>query len=164
MQLIEDAMPTFFQVGVEASMLATFHVLRCCEAGIPLERLDQTFFNQTISAIANADEKGLNNKNCKASSALRESLELYVSECRPETYEHVTRKPFMTPIFQDMAKQMHTAFKNHVAENFSIYLCRWLRLQIDQDPPTTPCTINNKACQISGQSLIKSSNQRRWEP
>jgi len=49
--LLEESLPHFSQSAVEASLFRTVHVLRCCEQGIPLEKLNLTFFNQSSIAI-----------------------------------------------------------------------------------------------------------------
>ena len=113
--------------GVAVSNIS-FYLLRCCEQGVPLEKLTQTFFNQTLSAsYAQAFERG----NCKASDQLRQSLALYNDLC-PAGYESIQqKKPSMVQILADVAKTTVVNYKNWMTTAFQPYVNRWIRAHLD---------------------------------
>ena len=92
--------------------------------------------------------------NAHVSDALKISFADYINNCQPADYDHVVRETFMTPLFQEMAKQAHLDFRNHVAGNFEIYLKRWLRLRIEDDDATAGFQIRRAGCIKSALSLL----------
>ena len=100
--LLEEALPYFSQTAVEGALFRNFDVLRRCEAGIPLDKIDLTYFNQSLIAIG---PTGLGNRSCKASDDLKESLRLY-KEHRPLNYvELEEKKPFMGKMLEEEANK-----------------------------------------------------------
>ena len=93
-----------------------------------MEKLNQTFFNQTLSAsYAQAFERG----NCKASDQLRQSLALYNDLC-PAGYESIQqKKPSMVQILADVAKTTVVNYKNWMTTAFQPYVNRWIRAHLD---------------------------------
>jgi len=101
------------QVTWEASLLVSFHVLRCLESGIDVEPLEQSFWDRCISAIANGD-KGI---GMNASEELKESFRLY-AQLRPHEYVPVKREGYMNHIFLGLRQTMLTNFKTVFVETF----------------------------------------------
>jgi hypothetical protein len=124
-ELIEKAVQVSSQVTWEASLLVSFHVLRCLESGIDVEPLEQSFWDRCISAIANGD-KGI---GMNASEELKESFRLY-AQLRPHEYVPVKREGYMNHIFLGLRQTMLTNFKTVFVETFHGRLCRWLRLKV----------------------------------
>lgn len=79
--LIERAVEVCSQVSWETSLLATFHVIRCLERDITLAPLDQNFWNNCVSAIAN----GRKGPPSTASQELKDSYTEYAA-LRPGNY------------------------------------------------------------------------------
>jgi hypothetical protein len=126
--VIEQRVQETSRVSVEASMFANFHVLRCCEEGIPLEKLTQSFFSQTLGA---SYARAFQHRNSKASEQLRKSLVLY-NAIRPEDYESIQeKKRSMWCILEDVAKTTAVNFKNWMTSAFQPYVSRWIRAHID---------------------------------
>ena len=123
--MIERAVVTCSQVSWEASLFASFHVLRCLEDNIVIPPLDQTFFERCISTIAN----GRNGPSKNVPQELKESFERFRA-LRPDEYVYVEREPFMCHMFQQYAVTVLTNFKTVFAQTFYSRLCRWLRLKI----------------------------------
>ena len=149
--LIEGSVPYLTHVAIEASMLRTFHTIRCCERGIPLDEFNITFFNRSLIAIG---PTGLDDPQCKASPALRESLRLY-RECRPADYHEMEpKKPFMRVLFDGQAQMDHVNFKNWFSGNFKTYLCWWIRAHLNDYHYTTGCLLGANKYVKSTVSLI----------
>lgn len=124
-ELIERAVRACSQVSIEASLLVSFHLLRCLQSGITVGPLEQNFWNQCIAAIANG-EKGI---APTASPELQESFRLYVRS-RPPDYVPVKREGYMSHIFEGLRETMLVNYHTVFSETFSGRLCKWLRLQI----------------------------------
>ncbi len=120
--MIERAVVACSQTSWEASMFASFHVLRCLETGNPVEPLDQSFWDHCIMSIASGSIG-----RSRVTEAFRESYHAFV-ELRPGDYTPPAREPFMCRILQGLRETMVTNFKTVFAETFSSRLCRWLRL------------------------------------
>ncbi len=127
LELIEKAVQTCSQVSWEASMLASFHVLRCLEEEITVEPLHQTFWTQCISSIAN----GTKGPPKTVSKNFKDSFDAY-SLLRPPDYTPVQREGYMCHIFEGLRETMLTNFTTVFAETFKGRLCKWLRLQVMQ--------------------------------
>jgi hypothetical protein len=122
------ALPYFSQTTIEAALFRNLHVLRCCEQGIPLEKLDLTFFGQSLIAIG---PNGLDHKRCKASPALKESLQLYKAQRPAEFVPLPEKEHYMKLMLEEEAKLDHINFKSWMNAHFTSYLCRWIRMCID---------------------------------
>lgn len=124
MDMIERAVVACSQASWEASMLASFHVLRCMDNAIPVEPLHQTFWNNCIMTTASG---GIGRS--RVTPAFRDSYDAFV-QLRPQGYVPPAREPFMCRILEGVREGMLTNFKTVFAETFGSRLCRWLRLQI----------------------------------
>ena len=124
-EMIEKAVVACSQVSWEASMFASFHVLRCLENDLPIESLGQTFWNQCIMTMAN----GRRGPPDTVDHSFMESYVLY-DRLRPSDYQPVRREPFMGHIFEGLRETLLTNFETVFSETFQGRLCRWIRLQI----------------------------------
>lgn len=122
--MIERAVVACSQASWEASLFASFHVLRCLDNAIPVEPLSQTFWDHCVMTMAGG---GIGRS--RATPAFRDSYDAFV-QLRPEGYVSPAREPFMCRIFQGLRETMLTNFKTVFAETFTSRLCRWLRLRI----------------------------------
>lgn len=125
LELIEKAVQACSQVSWEASMLASFHVLRCLENKIPVEPIDQNFWTRCISSIAN----GTKGPPKTTSRCFRDSFDAY-SLLRPPEYVPVSREPYMCHIFEGLRETMLVNFSTVFAETFKSRLCKWLRMHV----------------------------------
>lgn len=123
--LIERAVQTCARVSWEASLFASFHVLRCLQAEIQVDPLDQNFWNQCISAIANG-QKGI---STSATRKMKDSFAAFVL-LRPTDYVPVQREGYMGHIFEGLRETMLTNFETVFGETFNGRLCKWLRLKV----------------------------------
>ena len=141
--MIERAVVVCSQVSWEASLFASFHVLRCLDNAIPVEPLHQTFWNQCLSTMANGDD---GTGRAVVTQAFRDSYDAYVQLRPPDYTPPLAREPYMTPVLEGLRVTMLTNFTTVFAETFSGRLCRWLRLQImesDHDDLKAPKRIKS---------------------
>ena len=123
-EMIERAVVACSQASWEASLFASFHVLRCLDNAIPVEPLHQTFWDHCIMTMASG---GIGRS--RVTPAFRDSYNAF-AQLRPQDYVPPAREPFMCRILQGLRETMVTNFKTVFAETFGSRLCRWLRLQI----------------------------------
>jgi len=123
--MIERAVVVCSQISWEASLFASFHVLRCLENDLPIGPLCQNFWNRCVSTMAN----GHGGPPDTVDQSFMDSYVLY-DRLRPADYQPVQREPYMTHIFEGLRVTMFTNFKTMFSETFEGRLCRWLRLQI----------------------------------
>lgn len=123
--LIERAVQTCARVSWEASLFASFHVLRCLHEDLQVDSLDQNFWNQCISAIANG-QKGIPET---ATQKMKDSFAAFIL-LRPADYVPVQREGYMGHIFEGLRETMLTNFETVFGETFNGRLCRWLRLKV----------------------------------
>ena len=91
--LIEDCVNRCSIIAVEASLLASIHVLRVLDpvhniGGGVLPALDSTFFNQCVSSIAN-----LNGNQANNNPELTHTLYYHYENLKPPLYQNVERIP-----------------------------------------------------------------------
>ena len=85
--LLQKCMWKASLIACESSLLASFHVLRLLEDGIPLPNMNNTFFNQCVSSIANlASGRTCEERNPQLVQSLAKYRELH-----PESYQPVQR-------------------------------------------------------------------------
>lgn len=123
-------------IACEASLLASFHVIRLLETNLPLPEMDYTFFNQCVSSIANLS----NGRTCeRRNPELTTSLAQYRT-LQPENYEPVERLPCMTQMLVMIAQQAQENFAVSTDLTFTSRLARWFRLQIHLHSESTGAT------------------------
>jgi hypothetical protein len=124
--LIQTSVLKCSVIACEASMLASYHVLRLVETQEPLPVMDHTFFNQCVSSIANLES----GRTCeRRNPALVESLRQY-RILQPEGYQPVQRLPCMTQMLVMVAQQAQENFAVSTALTLTGRMARWFRLQI----------------------------------
>ncbi|MBX8645053.1 MAG: transposase [Thermoplasmata archaeon] len=106
----------------EAYLLANLHVLRLCEAGLPMPKFDQDFCYNCLSAVSVTGRKKSNIKDVH----LRESAELYYT-WRPENYKPPSSAYLSSGWHQSTSLQMVTNIHNNVSTNFWRRFRRYLK-------------------------------------
>jgi hypothetical protein len=130
--LIEDLVYRCSIIAVEASLLASMHILRLLDSnhiedGEALPEMDDTFFNQCVSAIANLN--GTQNNN---NASLIKTLYYYYVPQKPEAYVNVDRTPPMAQILVIIAHQARQNFVVSTEQTLYKRLHKWIRLCINQ--------------------------------
>ena len=126
--VLEDCVHRCSVIAIEASMLASLHLLRLLESNFPLpEVLDDTFFNNCVSRIAN-----LKNKTKHANDVeLYETLYEHYLPLKPHGYVDVGRvQNVMSQMLVIIAQQARLNFVVSTEMTIIARLKRWLRLQI----------------------------------
>jgi hypothetical protein len=128
-------------IACEASYLATYHINQLLneDAAIILPKLDQAFFYQCITAIANIGQPpdpstaSLDVRN----PALWTSF-LFYHTLQPADYQPTGRITPMQPMMNSIAAQTEQNYKNYVDWTFKSRLELWLHMQIISYQPDDP--------------------------
>ena len=132
--LIEECVRNCSIIAVEASLLASIHVLRVLDPAHKLygeevlPPLDDTFFNQCVSSIANLNgDQGNNNLE------LTDTLYHHYETLKPHWYENVRRIPkVMTQMLVMIAQQAKQNFVVSMEQTIFKRLFKWLEFKIRQ--------------------------------
>ena len=113
---------------LEAYVLANLHVIRMCEAGLPLVELNQSFFYKCLSAVSSGHRKSPEISELQ----FRKSAEIYNSwraqGCAPPDSSHLG-----SGWYQQASQQMTTMTKNSVSMNFYRRFKNYLKCRYDLD-------------------------------
>lgn len=112
----------------EAYMLANLHVLRLCEAGLPVPELCQTFFYQCLSSVSLGERKRSEVKDLQ----LRHTIDMYDS-CKPVDYQMPQCSYLSSGLFQQASQQMVIATRNSTSINFYRRFRRYLKIRYRLD-------------------------------
>ena len=126
--VLEDCARRCSVIAIEASMLASIHLLRLLDSGIALpEKLDPTFFRNCVSLIANLTR----NKKHADDSPLYHTLYDHYLPLKPPEYDDVGRvSNVMVQMLVIIGDQAHQNFVSSTEMTIVARLKRWLRLQI----------------------------------
>jgi hypothetical protein len=126
--VLEDCARRCSVIAIEASMLASIHLLRLLDSGIALpEKLDDTFFNNCVSLIANLTRK---TKHADDSPLYHTLYEHYLP-LKPPEYVDVGRvSNVMGQMLVIIAHQARLNFAVSTEMTIVARLKRWLRLHI----------------------------------
>lgn len=103
--LVDEAVNLCSSIACQASLLTSYHIIRLLENNIELPPMDNPFFYQTISAIANLDgSKKVATPELTIS--LREFLELY-----PNDFTFTAKKPYMTQMLNTIGQTARQNFQ-----------------------------------------------------
>ena len=106
----------------EAYVLANIHVVRLCELGLTVSKLDQSFFYGCLSAVSVAGRT----KTAIKDPLFRDSVELYRS-WKPEGYQAPSSQYLASGWHQNVSLQMLTNTNNTVSLNFYRRFKRYLK-------------------------------------
>jgi hypothetical protein len=120
-QLFNEVAYNMSKVALEVYLLFGYHVLYLIVNGKELPVFDQAFFGRCCAGVMDSDEP------CKDES-LRESIAFYRTNIRPVGASIATSK-YMSASKENLAKEMATAFKNHVALTFTSRLEKYVRIK-----------------------------------
>ena len=108
-------------------MLASIHVIRLVQADLELPKLDDTFFNNCVSAIANLTRKTIHADD----SPLYNTLYEHYLPLKPHGYVNVGRIPnVMGQMLVIIAQQARLNFVISLEETFSSRLKRFIMLKL----------------------------------
>ena len=127
--VLEDCVHRCSVIAIEASMLASLHLLRLLESNppLPLPVLDNTFFNNCVSRIANLTRTN----NHANDDELYETLYNHYMPLKPQEYVDVGRIPcVMGQMLVIIAQQARLNFVVSTEMTIFARLKRWLRLKI----------------------------------
>ena len=134
--LLEDCVQRCSIMAVEASLLASIHVLRVLDPD-PLARawddeilpkLDDKFFNQCICSIANLNKGQLN-----VNPELTYTLYNYYQPLKPDEYEAVDRIPrVMIQMLNTISQTARNNFVVSLEQTIFKRLRKWIDLKIRQ--------------------------------
>ena len=121
------------KVALEAYHVANLHILRCLSEKIQLPVLNQSFFYRCCSSVLEnppADESYLRQTKSDETkdSDLNDTLEIYKS-LRPQNSYKPPVFGSMTALMSNLARQMVTECKNHLALNFGKRVLKYIRLK-----------------------------------
>ena len=125
---LETALLEVNKTIAEAYILANVHVARLCTAGIPLCKLDQTFFHRCLSAVSVSEKRKPETKDFQ----LLVSARLYRS-WRPEGYVPPVSTHLACGFHQQASQQMATNMRNSTVANFYRRFKRYLKLRYSLD-------------------------------
>jgi hypothetical protein len=125
---LETALREVNKTIAEAYPLANVHVVRLCTAGIPLCKLDQSFFHQCLSAVSVSKKR----KPEVDDFELHVSIKLYKS-WRPEGYVPPVSTHLTTGFQQQASQQMATNMRNSTVANFYRRFKRYLKVRYSLD-------------------------------
>ena len=128
---IEEMIHVCSRYSIEASLLFNVHVRRLLESEHQLPKMDQTFFDQLYSAVANAATTGY----CNDASILQ-SLGL-LKTCCPE-YQSVPRPRNITHLLQQLRVTMFTDFVNMIENTRWKRVKLWFRHCVQSTIPSLP--------------------------
>ena len=124
--LLQDAVSYFSKAAVEASLLATLHVLRTLEGPLSLLPLDHVFFDRCLAAVCNLHGP----KHGQAlTPELQVTLDRYL-ELRANHVGGLQRPTFYGHMKQTLSRETQDNFKTMISVTFKSRLAMWLRLQI----------------------------------
>lgn len=106
--LLEDVAHNMSRIVFEAWMLAELHVMRMLDENKELGKLDQSFFMSCCVLVSDTKRGG-------GSDELKASMEIYRA-LRPPDWV-VPKNSYMSQLMCLCAKEMDTAFKNHINVN-----------------------------------------------
>jgi hypothetical protein len=125
--LLQECVAKSSLIACEGSLLASFHLARLLDEGLALPVMDNTFFNQCVSSIANL---GTTNRTSETKNpALMESVRQYQA-LQPDGYEPVKRLACMAQMLVMVAQQARENFTVSTGLTLTGRLARWFRLQI----------------------------------
>ena len=125
--VLEDCARRCSVIAIEASMLASIHLLRLLESNLPLPVLDNTFFNNCVSRIANLTRPN----NHANDDELYETLYNHYLPLKPHGYVDVGRVPIvMGQMLVIIAHQARLNFVVSMEETFSARLKMFLLLKL----------------------------------
>ena len=127
---LEECAQSCSIIAVEASLLASMHILRLLdpahnEGGEALPVMDATFFNQCVSCIAN-----LNGQQHNSNPSLTATLYNYYETVKPQGYVNVGRTPAMAQMLVIIAHQARQNFVVSTEQTICKRLSKWLKLRI----------------------------------
>lgn len=130
--VIEECVQACSIIAVEASLLASMHIIRLLDSnhiedGEALPVMDDTFFNQCVSCIANLN--GTQNNN---NPSLTATLYDYYDAVKPQGYVNVGRTPPMAQMLVIIAHQARLNFVVSTEQTIEKRLSKWLKLKISQ--------------------------------
>jgi hypothetical protein len=125
---LETALREVNKTIAEAYLLANVHVVRLCSAGIPLCKLNQTFFRRCLSAVSVSEKE----KPEVDDFELRMSIKLYRS-WRPQGYVPPVSTHLATGFQQQASQQMATNMRNSTVANFYRRFKRYLKVRYSLD-------------------------------
>ena len=125
---LETALLEVNKTIAEAYLLANVHVVRLCSAGIPLCKLNQTFFRRCLSAVSVSEKE----KPEVDDFELRMSIKLYRS-WRPQGYVPPVSTHLATGFQQQASQQMATNMRNSTVANFYRRFKRYLKVRYSLD-------------------------------
>ena len=129
---VEECAQSCSIIAVEASLLASMHIMRLLdpvhnEGGEALPVMDDTFFNQCVSSIAN-----LNGQQHDNNPSLTATLYYYYENIKPQGYVNVGRTPAMAQMLVIIAHQARQNFVVSTEQTICKRLSKWLKLRIRQ--------------------------------
>ena len=126
--VLEDCVRRCSVIAIEASILASIHLLRLLESGIPLPlKLDDTFFNNCVSLIANLKSETEHPND----NPLYNTLYNHYLPLKPHGYVDVGRVPnVMVQMLVIIAHQARLNFVVSTEMTIIARLKKWLRLKI----------------------------------
>ena len=134
--LIEECVQKCSIMAVEASLLASIHVLRVLDPrpdtkswdGEKLGKLDNQFFNQCICSIAN-----LKNGQIMVNAELTYTLYQFYEPLKPDGYENFERIPYVMGQLLNIISQLaRQNFVVSMEQTIIKRLSKWLALKIRQ--------------------------------
>ena len=125
---LETALRELNTTIAEAYLLANVHVVRLCTAGIPLCKLNQSFFYQCLSAVSVSEKEKPEIEDFE----LCMSVKLYRS-WRPGGYVPPDSTNLASGFHQQASRQMATNMRNSTVANFYRRFKRYLKLRYSLD-------------------------------
>ncbi|CAL8461510.1 g1041 [Coccomyxa elongata] len=125
---LETALREVNTTIAEAYLLANVHVVRLCTAGIPLCKLNQSFFYQCLSAVSVSEREKPEIEDFE----LHMSVKLYRS-WRPQGYQPPDSTNLASGFHQQASRQMATNIRNSTVANFYRRFKRYLKLRYSLD-------------------------------
>lgn len=125
-----DLKSALFEVNkavTEAYMLANLHVLRLCEAKLPIPELNQSYFYQCLSAVSVGDRKRSDIKEMQ----FRQTVDMY-NTLKPAEHR-IPQCAHLSGFFQQASQQMVIAAKNSTSLNFYRRFKRYLKIRYTLD-------------------------------